>query len=117
MLVLFVPIVRFLVRGASSLEVPMRVLVTSVVAFLVVPLAVGVALRAWAIARRGKAWLEGTLLPRLAPVTVAALLLTLVAIFAFQADNVLRQAAPRRAHRGPDPPAGRTSTPRSPTAS
>ncbi len=89
MLVLFVPIVRFLVRGASSLEVPMRVLVTSVVAFLVVPLAVGIVLRAWAIARRGKVWLEGTLLPRLAPVTVAALLLTLVAIFAFQADNVL----------------------------
>ena len=42
MLVLFAPIVRFLVRGASSLEVPVRVLVTSVVAFLVVPLAAGV---------------------------------------------------------------------------
>jgi len=91
MLVLFVPIVRILVRGASSLEVPMRVLVTSVVAFLVVPLAVGAALRAWVIARRGKAWLEGTLLPRLAPLTVGALLLTLVAIFAFQAENVLRR--------------------------
>ena len=89
MLVLFVPIVRVLVRGASSLEVPMRVLVTSVVAFLVVPLAAGAALRAWAISRRGKAWLESTLLPRLAPVTVGALLLTLVAIFAFQAENVL----------------------------
>ena len=89
MLVLFVPIVRFLVRGASSLEVPMRVLVTSVVAFLVVPLAAGAGLRALAIARRGKAWLEGTLLPRLAPVTIAALLLTLVTIFAFQAENVL----------------------------
>jgi len=89
MLVLFVPIVRFLVRGASSLEVPMRVLVTSVVAFLVVPLVAGAVLRAWAVARHGKAWLDETLLPRLAPVTVAALLLTLVAIFAFQADNVL----------------------------
>jgi len=44
MLVLFVPIVRLLVSGASSLEVPMRVLVTSVVAFLVVPLAAGAAL-------------------------------------------------------------------------
>jgi ACR3 family arsenite transporter len=89
MLVLFVPIVRVLVRGASSLEVPLRVLVTSVVAFLVVPLAAGAALRAWALARHGRAWLDETLLPRLGPVTVAALLLTLVFIFAFQADNVL----------------------------
>jgi ACR3 family arsenite transporter len=89
MLVLFVPVVRFLVAGASSLEVPMRVLVTSVVAFLVVPLAAGVAVRLWAVARHGSGWLESVLLPRLAPVTVSALLLTLVFIFAFQADNVL----------------------------
>ena len=67
----------------------MRVLVTSVVAFLVVPLAPAPRCARWAIARHGRSWLEGTLLPRLAPVTVAALLLTLVAIFAFQADNVL----------------------------
>src|SRR5512136_1914645 len=45
MLVLFVPIVRFLVSGTSSLEVPMKVLVTSVVAFLVVPLLAGVGIR------------------------------------------------------------------------
>jgi ACR3 family arsenite transporter len=89
MLVLFVPVVRFLVAGASSLEVPMKVLVTSVVAFLVVPLAAGVAIRRWAVARYGNGWLESVLLPRLAPVTVSALLLTLVFIFAFQADNVL----------------------------
>jgi len=89
MLILFVPVVRFLVAGASSLEVPMRVLVTSVVAFLVVPLAAGVLVRRWAVARYGFGWLEGVLLPRLAPVTTSALLLTLVFIFAFQADNVL----------------------------
>lgn len=89
MLVLFVPMVRLLVSGASSLEVPMKVLVTSVVAFLVVPLAAGIALRRWAVMRHGIGWLETTLLPRLAPVTVAALLATLVFIFAFQADNVL----------------------------
>jgi ACR3 family arsenite transporter len=89
MLVLFVPVVRFLVAGASSLEVPMKVLVTSVVAFLVAPLVAGVAIRKWAVARHGIGWLESVLLPRLAPVTVSALLLTLVFIFAFQADNVL----------------------------
>ena len=53
-LVLFAPIVRFLVCGASSLEVPFQVLVYSVVVFIVIPLAVGVTLRAWFLpTRRG----------------------------------------------------------------
>ena len=51
MLFLFAPIVRFLVRGASSLEVPFIVLLYSVIAFIVIPLVVGVALRLVAHAR------------------------------------------------------------------
>lgn len=88
MLVLFVPIVQFLVSGASSLHVPFRVLLYSVVVFIVIPLLAGTSLRAWFIARQGKDWFERTLLPRFAPVTIAALLATLVLIFAFQADNI-----------------------------
>jgi ACR3 family arsenite transporter len=88
MLLLFVPIVQFLVRGASTLTVPFGVLLTSVVVFIVVPLVAGASLRAWLVRRRGQAWFEGTLLPKFAPVTMAALLATLVLIFAFQADNI-----------------------------
>jgi len=88
MLFLFAPIVRFLVSGASSLEVPFLVLLYSVIAFIVIPLAAGAALRAALIRRHGKEWFENVLLPRFAPVTVAALLVTLVFIFAFQADNI-----------------------------
>ena len=88
MLVAFAPIVRFLVTGASSLEVPFRVLLLSVVVFIVIPLAAGSLLRALLVRRRGREWFERTLLPRFAPVTIAALLDTLVAIFAFQADNI-----------------------------
>ena len=88
MLVLFVPIVQFLVHGASSLTVPSGVLLTSVVVFIVVPLAAGVALRSLLVRKRGRAWFEGTLLPKFAPVTIAALLGALVLIFAFQADNI-----------------------------
>ncbi len=88
MLFLFAPIVRFLVSGASSLSVPFAVLLYSVVAFIVVPLGAGVALRQWLTRRRGMAWFERDLLPRLAPVTILALLATLVLIFAFQADNI-----------------------------
>lgn len=88
MLFLFAPIVGLLVSGASSLVVPFAVLLYSVVAFIVIPLTVGIMLRSWLIRRHGPVWFEGSLLPRVAPVTVLALLATLVLIFAFQADNV-----------------------------
>jgi arsenite transporter len=88
MLFLFAPIVRFLVSGASSLSVPFMVLLYSVIAFIAIPLAAGAALRAWLIHRRGKEWFEGELLPKFSPVTILALLATLVLIFAFQAENI-----------------------------
>src|SRR3972149_9760506 len=67
MLVFFAPIVRFLVRGASSLEVPFQVLLISVVAFIVIPLAAGTTLRKWLIRRRGRVWVVGTLLASVSP--------------------------------------------------
>jgi ACR3 family arsenite transporter len=88
MLLLFVPIVQFLVHGASSLAVPFNVLLTSVLVFIVLPLLAGVLLRTLLLRRHGQAWFEGVLLPKFAPVTMAALLGTLVLIFAFQADNI-----------------------------
>ncbi|MGB9072277.1 MAG: ACR3 family arsenite efflux transporter [Terriglobales bacterium] len=88
MLFLFAPIVRFLVSGASSLTVPFPVLLYSVVAFIVIPLAAGILLRRWLTGQRGKQWFEEVFLPRLSPVTIIALLATLVFIFAFQADNI-----------------------------
>ena len=89
MLVLFVPIVGLLVSGASSLSVPYDVLFYSVLAFIVIPLAIGLGLRAWLVRHQGQLWLEEVLLPRFAPVTISALLLTLVFIFAFQAQNIM----------------------------
>src|SRR5690348_125590 len=88
MLFLFAPIVRFLVSGASSLSVPFRVLLYSVIAFIVIPLSAGALLRVWLTRRYGKDWFEKVLLPRFSPVTILALLATLVLIFAFQADNL-----------------------------
>ena len=88
MLFLFAPIVRFLVSGASSLSVPFLVLLYSVIAFIVIPLAAGVLLRAWLTRRHGQEWFEKVFLPKLSPVTIVALLATLVFIFAFQADNI-----------------------------
>lgn len=88
MLVLFVPIVQLLVSGASSLTVPFTVLLISVIVFIVVPLAAGTILRSVWVGQYGRGWFEQTLLPKFAPVTIVALLATLVLIFAFQADNI-----------------------------
>ncbi|MBI2942849.1 MAG: ACR3 family arsenite efflux transporter [Candidatus Wallbacteria bacterium] len=89
MLVAFAPIVALLVSGASNLVVPLGVLVASVIAFIVVPLAMGSASRTFLIRTRGKQWFEQRYLAFFKPVTVAALLATLILIFAFQADNLL----------------------------
>ncbi len=88
MLVLFAPIVGFLVAGATDLRVPFQVLLWSVVAFIVIPLALG-SLSRWLLLRvKGRVWFEQTYLPFFHPVTTVALLATLVLIFAFQADNL-----------------------------
>ncbi|MCC6361534.1 MAG: ACR3 family arsenite efflux transporter [Phycisphaerales bacterium] len=88
MLVLFAPIVTFLVSGASALTVPFMVLVYAVICFIVIPLAAGAITRHVLIRRRGVAWFENAFLPRFHPIAVLALLATLVLIFAFQADNI-----------------------------
>ena len=93
MLVLFAPIVGFLVAGASDLVVPFQVLLWSVVVFIVVPLALGGLSRVLLVRAKGRTWFEEAYLPFFHPVMTVALLATLVLIFAFQADNLTRHWA------------------------
>jgi len=88
MLVLFAPIVGLLVTGASTLTVPFNVLLLSVVVFIVIPLVLGAASRVLLLRAKGKEWFDRRFLPAFHPLTVNALLATLVMIFAFQADNL-----------------------------
>ena len=88
MLVAFAPIVKYLVSGASGLEVPFDVLLYSVIVFIVIPLTAGVITRKLLMSAKGSIWFEQVFLPRLHPIAITALLLTLVLIFAFQADNL-----------------------------
>jgi ACR3 family arsenite transporter len=90
MLFAFVPIVGLLVSGASNLTVPYPVLFYSVIAFIVIPLALGSLSRAWLLKWKGEEWFETKYLPFFHPITVLALLTTLVLIFAFQAENITR---------------------------
>jgi ACR3 family arsenite transporter len=87
MLVAFAPIVMFLC-GVTNVLVPSQVLVTSVVVFIVIPLAAGALTRTLLLKSHGQAWFEKNFLPKFQPVTILALLLTLVLIFAFQAENL-----------------------------
>ena len=67
---------------------PAKVLITSVVVFIVIPLAAGWLTRTALLKSHGKDWFEKNFLPKFHPVTIFALLLTLVLIFAFQAENL-----------------------------
>jgi len=90
MLFAFAPIVMFLC-GVANVVVPSKVLITSVVVFIVIPLAAGFITRTLLLKSHGREWFEQKFLPRFHPVTVLALLATLVLIFAFQAENLTKR--------------------------
>jgi len=87
MLAAFAPIVMFLC-GVANVVVPPKVLITSVVVFIVIPLTAGWLTRTLLLKSHGKEWFEKNFLPKFHPVMMWALLLTLALIFAFQAENL-----------------------------
>jgi arsenite transporter len=64
-------------------------LATSVVVFVVIPLVAGVITHKILIRKRGKEWFTNQFLPQLKPVSILALLATLLLLFAFQGQNIL----------------------------
>jgi ACR3 family arsenite transporter len=84
----FAPIVALLL-GVASIAVPWDTLLTSVVLYIVVPLVIA---QVWRrrLLLRGQPALEAAL-ARVQPWSVAALLATLVLLFAFQGDAILKQ--------------------------
>ncbi|MDP2232564.1 MAG: ACR3 family arsenite efflux transporter, partial [Actinomycetota bacterium] len=84
----YAPIVMFLL-GLSDIMVPYDTVILSVVLFVVVPLLAGWFSRVRLIKRKGLPWFEQSLLPALAPVTIVALLATLVIIFIFQGQTIV----------------------------
>jgi ACR3 family arsenite transporter len=87
MLVAFAPMVMFLC-GVAQVIVPPQVLITSVIVFIVIPLTAGWLTRTTLLKSHGKDWFEQQFLPKFHPIMISALLLTLVLIFAFQAQNL-----------------------------
>ncbi|WP_282038565.1 ACR3 family arsenite efflux transporter [Saccharicrinis aurantiacus] len=86
-LVAFVPIVGLLL-GITNVHVPYDTLVASVVIFVVVPLVAGIITNKLMIKKHGEEWYKTQFLPKFKPVSIVALLLTLVLLFAFQGDII-----------------------------
>lgn len=87
-LVAFVPIVGFLL-GVTNVQIPYDTLVASVLIFVVVPLLAGYLTNKTLIRKRGADWFKMVFLPKFKPVSIVALLVTLVLLFAFQGTNIL----------------------------
>lgn len=86
-LVAFVPIVGLLL-GITNVQVPYDTLVASVLIFVVVPLLAGYLTHKILIDRKGETWFKVSFLPRFKPVSILALLLTLILLFAFQGNTI-----------------------------
>ena len=84
----FAPIVAFLL-GLSAITVPWDTLVVSVVLYIVIPVFIAQAWRK-ALLRRGQAAFDAAM-AKIGPWSIGALLATLVLLFAFQGEAILRQ--------------------------
>jgi ACR3 family arsenite transporter len=84
----FAPVVGLLL-GVSAIVVPWDTLLISVLMYIAVPLAIAQAWRRWLLGR-GEAAYESAV-ARIGPWSLAALLATLVLLFAFQGDAILAQ--------------------------
>ena len=88
-LVLFVPIVSFLL-GVTDIFVPWDTLFLSIVLFVVIPLVAGILTRVMIIKRKGEKYFTEKFVSKFDGITTLGLLLTLVIIFSFQGDAILR---------------------------
>ncbi|MGO4403359.1 ACR3 family arsenite efflux transporter [Bosea sp. RAF48] len=89
MVIAFAPIVGLLL-GLSAITVPWGTLILSVVLYIVIPVIVAQVVRSRVLANGGQATLD-RLLGRLGPISLVALLATLVLLFGFQGKQILAQ--------------------------
>jgi len=90
LLVAFIPLVQLLL-GITSIHIPYEVLLTSVIVFVVIPLVSGYIVNRWAIKTKGEEWFKTKFMPVLKPLSIMALLTTLILLFAFQGEQIISQ--------------------------
>jgi ACR3 family arsenite transporter len=75
--------------GVGRLPVPWQALVLSIAIYVALPLVTGYFSRKWIIAAKGEAWFRDRFLHILSPITIVALLVTLVLLFSFKGEMIL----------------------------
>ncbi|MEZ4741687.1 MAG: ACR3 family arsenite efflux transporter [Bdellovibrionota bacterium] len=88
LLVAFIPIVKFLL-GVTNITIPFDTLISSVVIFIVIPLVAGYLANKVLINSHGEKWFNEVFMAKLKPLSIVALLTTLVLLFAFQGEKIL----------------------------
>jgi ACR3 family arsenite transporter len=88
MLVLYAPLGGFLL-GVNAMPIPWETILLSVGVYVALPLVAGYFSREWIIGKKGYAWFEQRFLHVLTPVSIVALLGTLVLLFSFKGDIIL----------------------------
>jgi len=88
MLLLYGPLGGFLL-GVGRLPVPWQALLLSIGIYVALPLIAGYFSRKWIIASKGEIWFKERFLHFLTPVTIIALLVTLVLLFSFKGEVIL----------------------------
>ena len=88
MLVLYSLLGGFLL-GIGQLPVPWAALLLSIGFYVAGPLLAGYLSRRWIIAAKGRAWFEDRFVHMLTPVTIVALLITLVLLFSLKGETIL----------------------------
>ena len=88
MLFLYAPLGKWLL-AANDLTVPWQTIVFSVLIYVGLPLAAGMLSRTYILRYKGRDWFENVFLKYLSPVAIAALLLTLVLLFALKGELIV----------------------------
>jgi len=88
MLVLYAPLGGFLL-GVNAMPIPWETILLSVAIYVGLPLLAGYYTRKWIIRHKGMAWFETKFLHLLTPVSIVALLGTLVLLFTFKGNVIV----------------------------
>jgi ACR3 family arsenite transporter len=98
LLIAFIPIVGLLFTSfgletiftsSQTIGIPYDTLITSVIIFVVIPLVAGYLSNKYLIKTKGQTWFTDVFMAKLKPLSVVALLLTLILLFAFQGQKIL----------------------------
>ena len=89
MLVLYAPLGGFLL-GINSMPIPWQTILFSVLIYVGLPLVAGYFSRKWIIKYKGLKWFNQKFIHWLTPVSIAALLITLIVLFSLKGDIIIK---------------------------